>query len=43
MTFEEATSLPHASMLAMQGLIDRGQIKEGQKLLINGAGEASAP
>ena len=38
MTFEEATSLPHASMLAMQGLIDRGQIKEGQKLLINGAG-----
>ena len=38
MTFEEATSLPHASMLAMQGLIDRGQIQEGQKLLINGAG-----
>ncbi len=38
MTFEEATSLPHASMLAMQGLIDYGQIKEGQKLLINGAG-----
>jgi len=24
MTFEEATSLPHASMLAMQGLIDCG-------------------
>ena len=38
MTFEEAASLPHASMLAMQGLIDYGQIQEGQKLLINGAG-----
>ncbi len=38
MSFEEATSLPHASMLAMQGLIDCGRIQEGQKLLINGAG-----
>lgn len=38
MTFEQATSLPHASALAMQGLIDRGQIHEGAKVLINGAG-----
>ena len=37
-TFAEATSLPHASMLAYQGLIKEGNIKEGQKILINGAG-----
>lgn len=38
MTFEEATSLPHAAMLAMQGLIDCGGLREGQRVLINGAG-----
>ena len=38
MTFQEAAALPHASMLAVQGLIDEGQIHEGKKLLINGAG-----
>ena len=38
MTFHEAAALPHASMLAVQGLIDEGQIQEGEKLLINGAG-----
>jgi NADPH:quinone reductase-like Zn-dependent oxidoreductase len=38
MTFEEAASLPHASMLAFQGLIDVGKIKKGQRILINGAG-----
>lgn len=38
MTFEEAASIPQAGMLAVQGLIDQGQIKHGQKLLINGAG-----
>lgn len=38
MPFVEAASIPHASMLASQGLIDAGQIKEGQKVLINGAG-----
>jgi len=42
MTFEEAASLPHASMLALQGLIDVGKIQwatvERQKILINGAG-----
>jgi NADPH:quinone reductase-like Zn-dependent oxidoreductase len=38
MTFEQAAALPQAGMLAMQGLIDVGQIKSGQKVLINGAG-----
>jgi NADPH:quinone reductase-like Zn-dependent oxidoreductase len=38
MTFEEATSIPHAAMLALQGLRDVGEIKDGQKILINGGG-----
>lgn len=38
MTFEEATAIPHAGMLAYQGLFDLGKIKDGQKVLINGAG-----
>jgi len=38
MSYEDAASIPQAAMLAVQGLIDKGQIKAGQKLLINGAG-----
>lgn len=38
MTFEEAAAIPQAAMLAVQGLIDKGKIRTGQKLLINGAG-----
>jgi NADPH:quinone reductase-like Zn-dependent oxidoreductase len=38
MSFEEAAAIPQAAMLAIQGLCDKGQIKTGQKLLINGAG-----
>ena len=38
MSFEEAAAIPQAAMLAVQGLIDKGKIKHGQKLLINGAG-----
>jgi NADPH:quinone reductase-like Zn-dependent oxidoreductase len=38
MSFEEAASIPQAAMLAVQGLIDKGKIKQGQRLLINGAG-----
>ena len=36
--FDEAAALPHASTLAIQGLEDLGQLKEGQKVLINGGG-----
>ena len=35
-TFTEAAAIPHAAMLAVQGLV--GQLQLGQKLLINGAG-----
>ncbi len=38
MTFVEAAAIPHAAMLAIQGLLDHGRIQPGQKLLINGAG-----
>ncbi len=37
-TFAEAAAIPHAAMLAVQGLIDIGQLQPGQKVLINGAG-----
>ncbi len=38
MSFAQAAAIPHAAMLAVQGLIDEGQIRAGQKVLINGAG-----
>jgi NADPH:quinone reductase-like Zn-dependent oxidoreductase len=38
MTFEEAAAIPQAAQLAVQGLRDKGQIRQGQRLLINGAG-----
>lgn len=38
MSFDEAASISHASMLAVQGLIDVGRIQKNQKVLINGAG-----
>jgi len=38
MTFEQAAALPHAAMLALQGLVDVGRIRPGERILINGAG-----
>lgn len=38
MSFEEAAAIPHASLLAYQGLVDIGNIQQGQRILINGAG-----
>lgn len=38
MSFEQAAAIPQAAMLAVQGLLDKGRIAPGQKLLINGAG-----
>jgi NADPH:quinone reductase-like Zn-dependent oxidoreductase len=38
MTFEEAAAVPQAALLALHGLRDKGQIRPGQKVLINGAG-----
>lgn len=38
MTFEQAAAIPQAGMLAVQGLIDVGRVKQGEKILLNGAG-----
>ncbi len=38
MTYEEAACLSHGGNLAVQGLIDYGKIRAGQKVLINGGG-----
>ena len=37
LTFEQAASVPIAAITALQGLRDKGRIKPGQKVLINGA------
>ena len=38
MSFVQAAAIPHAAMLAWQGLVEVGQIQQGQRILINGAG-----
>lgn len=38
LTYEEAAAVPQAGVLALQGLRHNGDIKEGHKVLINGAG-----
>ncbi|MBS4171719.1 NAD(P)-dependent alcohol dehydrogenase [Bacillus sp. FJAT-49736] len=38
MTFDQAAAIPQAAVLALQGLRNKGQIKDGQTVLINGAG-----
>ena len=40
MSFEEAATIPQAGMMAVQGLLDVGKIKPGQKILINGGAGA---
>jgi NADPH:quinone reductase-like Zn-dependent oxidoreductase len=41
LTFEEAASIPQAGAIALQGIRIKGQIRPGQKVLINGAGGAA--
>jgi NADPH:quinone reductase-like Zn-dependent oxidoreductase len=37
-TFEEAAAIPHAATLAWQAYYDKGQLRDGMSVLINGAG-----
>jgi NADPH:quinone reductase-like Zn-dependent oxidoreductase len=41
LTYEEAAALPQAGAIALQGIQDRGQVRPGHKVLINGAGGGS--
>ena len=38
LTFDDASAIPQAGVIALQGIRDKGQIQPGQKVLINGAG-----
>lgn len=40
-SFAQAASVPQAGLLALQGLVDKGKICAGQRLLINGASGGS--
>ena len=41
LSFEQAATIPQAACIALQGIRDKGQIKTGQRILINGAGGGS--
>jgi len=38
MSFEQAAATPQAAVLALQGLRDKGRVRSGRRVLINGAG-----
>lgn len=38
MTFEQVATVPQAGVIALQGIRDKGQVRSGQQVLINGAG-----
>jgi NADPH:quinone reductase-like Zn-dependent oxidoreductase len=38
LTFEKAATLPQAGVIAVQGIRDRGRVRAGHQVLINGAG-----
>jgi len=41
LTYAEAAALPQAGAIALQGIQDKGQVRPGHKVLINGAGGGS--
>jgi len=38
LTFEQASAIPQAGVIALQGICNKGRVQPGQKVLINGAG-----
>ena len=38
LTFEQAAAIPQAGVIALQGIRNKGQVRPGQQVLINGAG-----
>ena len=40
LTFEQAAAIPTSGLIALRGLRDEGQIQQGHKVLVNGAGGA---
>ena len=38
MTFEEVAAIPQGAVIALQGIRHKGEVRPGQKVLINGAG-----
>jgi NADPH:quinone reductase-like Zn-dependent oxidoreductase len=41
MTYEQAAALPQAGAIALQGILERGQVRSGQSVLVNGGGGGS--
>lgn len=41
LSFEEAAALPQASCIALQGIVEKGNVKADQHILINGGGGSS--
>ncbi len=41
LTYEQAAALPQAGAIALQGIRDKGRVRLGQKVLINGGGGGS--
>ena len=41
--FEQAATVPHSGVLALQALTARGPVKPGSRVLINGAGGCVGP
>ena len=41
LSFEQAAALPQAGAIAWQGIVAKGEVKAGQRVLINGAGGGS--
>ncbi len=39
--FEQAAAMPQAAAIAVQGIVDQGQVQPGQRVLINGGGGGS--